>query len=61
MQALGGRYEAELARLRDGESEPPRFRLNHLSHLNRCFGADSILEYFYPRAHHDSSTMTPAP
>jgi L-histidine N-alpha-methyltransferase len=31
-----------------------RFRLNHLTHLNRRFGADFALEYFYPRAHYDS-------
>ncbi|WP_214366942.1 L-histidine N(alpha)-methyltransferase [Pseudonocardia sp. H11422] len=30
-----------------------RFRLNHLTHLNRRFGADFALEYFYPRAHYD--------
>lgn len=33
-----------------------RFRLNHLTHLNRRFGADFVLEYFYPRAHYDSAT-----
>lgn len=33
-----------------------QFRLNHLSHLNRRFGADFALEYFYPRAHYDSAT-----
>jgi L-histidine N-alpha-methyltransferase len=33
-----------------------RFRLNHLAHLNRRFGADFTLEYFYPRAHYDSAT-----
>ena len=33
-----------------------RFRLNHLTHLNRRFGADFALEYFYPRAHYDSAT-----
>jgi len=35
-----------------------RFRLNHLTHLNRRFGADFTLEYFYPRAHYDSRTAT---
>lgn len=35
-----------------------RFRLNHLTHLNRRFGADFALEYFYPRAHYDSATTT---
>ncbi len=33
-----------------------RFRLNHLAHLNRRFGADFAVEYFYPRAHYDSAT-----
>ncbi len=33
-----------------------RFRLNHLTHLNRRFGADFALEYFYPRAHYDCAT-----
>jgi L-histidine Nalpha-methyltransferase len=33
-----------------------RFRLNHLTHLNRRFGANFALEYFYPRAHYDSAT-----
>lgn len=33
-----------------------RFRLNHLVHLNRRFGADFAVEYFYPRAHYDSAT-----
>ncbi|MGH3886694.1 MAG: L-histidine N(alpha)-methyltransferase [Pseudonocardiaceae bacterium] len=35
-----------------------RFRLNYLTHLNRRFGADFALEYFYPRAHYDSGTAT---
>jgi L-histidine N-alpha-methyltransferase len=35
-----------------------RFRLNHLTHLNRRFGGDFTLEYFYPRAHYDSGTAT---
>lgn len=35
-----------------------RFRLNYLTHLNRRFGADFTLEYFYPRAHYDSGTAT---
>ncbi|MGQ0779416.1 MAG: L-histidine N(alpha)-methyltransferase [Pseudonocardiales bacterium] len=119
VQGLWGRYEAGLARLRDGESEPmvvaflgsnlgnttpqerddllveiaktlrpgdgflvsvdllkpdevfeacyndpldqsafARFRLNYLTHLNRRFGADFTLEYFYPRAHYDSDTAS---
>ncbi|NMH96216.1 L-histidine N(alpha)-methyltransferase [Pseudonocardia acidicola] len=29
------------------------FRLNHLTHLNRRFDADFVLDYFYPRAHYD--------
>jgi L-histidine N-alpha-methyltransferase len=33
-----------------------RFRLNHLSHLNRLFDADFALEYFYPRAHYDAAS-----
>ena len=33
-----------------------RFRLNHLSHLNRRYDADFALEYFYPRAHYDPGT-----
>jgi L-histidine N-alpha-methyltransferase len=32
-----------------------RFRLNHLTHLNRRFGGDFVLEYFYPRAHYDAA------
>jgi dimethylhistidine N-methyltransferase len=35
-----------------------RFRLNYLTHLNRRFAADFTLEYFYPRAHYDSTTTT---
>ena len=35
-----------------------RFRLNHLTHLNRRFGGDFIPEYFYPRAHYDTATTT---
>jgi dimethylhistidine N-methyltransferase len=35
-----------------------RFRLNHLTHLNRRFGGDFTPEYFYPRAHYDSGTAT---
>jgi L-histidine N-alpha-methyltransferase len=35
-----------------------RFRLNHLTHLNRRFGGDFVVEYFYPRAHYDSATTT---
>ena len=33
-----------------------RFRLNHLSHLNRRYDADFALEYFYPRAHYDAAS-----
>jgi L-histidine N-alpha-methyltransferase len=33
-----------------------QFRLNHLTHLNRRFGADFALEYFCPRAHYDFTT-----
>jgi L-histidine Nalpha-methyltransferase len=33
-----------------------RFRLNHLSYLNRRFDADFALEYFYPTAHDDSAS-----
>ena len=119
VQGLWGRYEAGLARLRDGESEPvvvaffgsnlgnatpeeraallseiaatlrpgdgflvsvdlqkpgqvfeacyndpldrsafARFRLNYLTHLNRRFGADFTLEYFFPWAHYDSAATT---
>ncbi|MGH3914258.1 MAG: L-histidine N(alpha)-methyltransferase [Pseudonocardiaceae bacterium] len=35
-----------------------RFRLNYLTHLNRRFGADFTVEYFYPRAHYDGATST---
>jgi L-histidine Nalpha-methyltransferase len=35
-----------------------RFRLNHLAHLNRRFGGNFIVEYFYPRAQYDSATTT---
>ncbi|MGH3721291.1 MAG: L-histidine N(alpha)-methyltransferase [Pseudonocardiaceae bacterium] len=35
-----------------------RFRLNHLTHLNRRFDADFALEYFYSRAHYDSATTS---
>jgi L-histidine N-alpha-methyltransferase len=35
-----------------------RFRLNHLVHLNRRFGADFAVEHFYPRAHYNSATTT---
>jgi L-histidine Nalpha-methyltransferase len=31
------------------------FRLNHLTHLNRRFGADFAMEYFYPRARCDDA------
>jgi len=35
-----------------------RFRLNHLTHLNRRFGADFVLDYFYARAHYDHQSAT---
>ena len=35
-----------------------RFRLNHLTHLNRRFDAHFSLEYFYPRAYFDADTAT---
>ncbi|MGH3898290.1 MAG: L-histidine N(alpha)-methyltransferase [Pseudonocardiaceae bacterium] len=35
-----------------------QFRLNHLTHLNRRFGADFSVEYFYSRARYDSTTAT---
>jgi L-histidine N-alpha-methyltransferase len=41
-----------------GSSAFARFRLNHLTHLNRRFGGDFVLEYFYPWAHYDSATTT---
>ncbi|HET9254540.1 MAG TPA: L-histidine N(alpha)-methyltransferase [Pseudonocardiaceae bacterium] len=41
-----------------GESAFARFRLNHLIHLNRRFGGDFAVEYFYPRAHYDPATTT---
>jgi L-histidine Nalpha-methyltransferase len=41
-----------------GESAFVRFRLNHLTHLNRRFGGDFAAEYFYPRAHYDPATTT---
>lgn len=39
-----------------GQSAFARFRLNHLTHLNRRFGANFALEYFSPRAHYDCAT-----
>ena len=33
-----------------------RFRLNHLTHLNRRFDCDFVLHRFYPRAHYDAAT-----
>lgn len=33
-----------------------RFRLNHLTHLNRRFGADFVPTHFSPQAHYDSAT-----
>lgn len=35
-----------------------RFRLNHLTHVNRRFDADFSVDYFYPRAHYDPGTAT---
>jgi L-histidine N-alpha-methyltransferase len=35
-----------------------RFRLNHLTHVNRRFDADFSVDYFYPRAHYDPDTAT---
>ncbi|MDQ4010157.1 MAG: L-histidine N(alpha)-methyltransferase [Actinomycetota bacterium] len=40
----------------DVRSAFTRFRLNHLTHLNRRFDADFSVEYFYPRAHYDPGT-----
>lgn len=33
------------------------FRLNHLTHLNRRFGADFVLDRYLPRAHYDPATQ----
>jgi L-histidine N-alpha-methyltransferase len=33
-----------------------RFRLNHLTHLNRRFDCDFVLHRFYPRAHYNAAT-----
>ena len=33
-----------------------RFRLNHLTHLNRRFDGNFGLQLFYPRAHYNSAT-----
>jgi len=33
-----------------------RFRLNHLTHLNRRFGADFVPAHFSPQAHYNSAT-----
>ena len=33
-----------------------RFRLNHLTHLNRRFGGDFLLHRFSPRAHYNTAT-----
>ena len=33
-----------------------RFRLNHLTHLNRRFDGDFVLHGFYPRAHYNTAT-----
>jgi L-histidine Nalpha-methyltransferase len=33
-----------------------RFRLNHLTHLNRRFDGDFLLHRFFPRAHYNSAT-----
>ena len=35
-----------------------RFRLNHLTHLNRRFGGDFSLDRFQARAHYDESSAT---
>jgi L-histidine Nalpha-methyltransferase len=39
-----------------GRSAFARFRLNHLTHLNRRFGGDFLLHRFSPRAHYNSVT-----
>lgn len=36
-----------------GRSAFAEFRLNHITHLNRRFGGDVVLDYFYPRAHYE--------
>lgn len=41
-----------------GRSAFARFRLNHLTHLNRRFGGDFALHRFVPRAHYDAATAT---
>lgn len=39
-----------------GRSAFARFRLNHLTHLNRRFTGDFALDRFSPRAHYDAAT-----
>ena len=39
-----------------GHTAFARFRLNHLTHLNRRFGADFVVDRFVPRAHYVEST-----
>ncbi len=39
-------------------SATARFRLNHLTHLNRRFDGDFVLHCFYPRAHYDAASAT---
>ncbi|GCD93071.1 L-histidine N(alpha)-methyltransferase [Embleya hyalina] len=41
-----------------GRSAFTRFRLNHLAHLNRRFGADFDLRNFHARAHYDQASAT---
>ena len=39
-----------------GRSTFARFRLNHLTHLNRRFDGDFVPDRFQPRAHYDAAT-----
>ena len=39
-----------------GRSAFARFRLNHLTHLNRRFDGDFVLRRFCPRAHYNAAT-----
>jgi L-histidine N-alpha-methyltransferase len=41
-----------------GGSAFARFRLNHLTHLNRRFDGDFVLHNFVPRAHYDCTSKT---
>ena len=41
-----------------GASAFARFRLNHLTHLNRRFDGDFVLRRFDPRAHYNSADST---